>query len=512
MNAVSWAGARMPPLISASRTATAFAEGRQVAATNRAASGTEALTRLTRMPPAPSSVTYVDPRGTASRALAPPYAWADPTRVGDPISRLMANNHSEAIYSLSDQWRGLGGALLRHFGETGEGYDQAWVHDLVAMEDVSGLSPELATQWLAQVQATQDANLANVTQGAATAAFKIQLQSGQTVELRLANNLGSQGFVGMQVSLTASGEVSAEERAAVQALAEGLDRALDGLGRSDHARLDLAGLLSADQHLITGLDLSLQTPVGGQPVERFELHLGAGKASVALQGVDGEMHLSVDAKGALGAGPAAQRAEALQGLLTRIDVAGQRGQANAALVEQMKAALAQMQTAVAGTAPSEAPSDAPEKPSAAAGLADFDAGFSGRTWRENAAGTHRQGGEVAYQLSQQTQATTQTAGGTRTTQTVSEQLSADYKATPDGHMLRVDQGNYIATQVRDRRTIATLIESLPGGTTRRLRKTDEQQDTIVSRFVNGHETSRQASPLHQVFLERLGAAVAASRR
>ncbi|PTT77115.1 hypothetical protein DBR42_25730 [Pelomonas sp. HMWF004] len=349
-----------------------------------------------------------------------------------------------------------------------------------------------------ELAAAQAAALNGVADQASTADLQLRLASGQTVQLRMTDRVGF-GPIGMQVSISASGTLSGDERTAVQALADGLDRALAGLGQPDIAKLDLGGLLGYDRQLITGLDLTVQNALQGQFLDRFELHMGGEKPSILLKGVDGEMRLSVDAGTAATAGaPQAQRAEALRGLLARMDAAGQRGQANVALVEQMKSAMAQLQTAVAGSA------TAPAGPGSAApgGLADYEASFSGDTWRLNGAGTLRQGGNVAYQLSQRTEAGG--AGAASTQQTVSEQLSADFKEAPGGRMLNVDNGNYTATQVRDRSTEITLIESVAGGAVRATRNTEEQQLKTVTGFERGHVVSRQAWPGQRAWVERLG--------
>jgi hypothetical protein len=461
----------------------------------------DSATRFTRTPPAGSADTYADPSiatKTTTRAIGS--LWAAPARSGDAIGTLMANNHSTRIYNLAEQWRGLGGALLRHLGETGEGYSQARVNDPASFDDpdvLAALPPELLAQHAAEMAAAQTAALAGVADQASAADLQLRLASGQTVQLRLTDSAGF-GPIGMQVSITASGTLSDEERAAVQALADGLDRALAGLGQPDAARLDLSGLLGYDRQVIAGLDLTVNNAQNRSFLGHFELHMGGEKPSLLLKGVDGEMRLSLDAGKAPAGAPTARHAQTLRNLLARIDAAGQRGQANVALVEQMKSAMAQLQTAVADTvtAPAGSGSATP------GGMADFEASFSGDTWRLNGAGTHRQGGTVAYQLSQRTEASGVGAAPTR--QTVSEQLSADFKEAPGDRMLNVRNGNHTATQVRDRRTVTTLIESVAGGAVRASRKTDEEQLKTVTGFEGGRVVSRQAWPGQRAWVESVG--------
>lgn len=456
----------------------------------RQPTGIDGATRFTRTPAAAFPDTYADPRVTpqaVTRAMGS--LWAAPALSGDAISTLMANNRSTRIYNLAEQWQGLGGALLRHLGTTGEAYSQTRVNDPASFDDpaeIAALPPERLAQHMAELATARAAALAGVADQAASADLQLKLASGQTVRLRMTDSAGF-GPIGMQVSIVASGTLSDEERAAVQALSDGLDRALAGLGQPDVAQLDLGGLLGYDRQLISGLDLTVNNAQHGSFLDRFELHAGGDKPSILLKGVEGEMRLSVDATTAATVAPAAQRGETLRGLLARVDAAGQRGQANVALVEQMKSALAQLQTAVATSATTPG------------GLADFEASFSGDTWRLNGAGAHRQSGSVAYQLSQRTEG----AGAAATRQTVSEQLSADFKQAPGGRMLNVDSGNYTATQVRDRSTVATLIESVTGGAVKASRKTDEVQLKTVTAFEGGHVVSHQAWPRQRAWVDRL---------
>lgn len=481
MNIVSAASHRLPtPSVAAPIGHTAF----EAAAPARI----EPASRFIRTAPSPASDTYADPRvTTTTRAIGS--LWAAPAHSGDAISSLMANNHSTRIYNLAEQWRGLGGALLRQLGTTGENYSQTRVNDPASFDDpaeIAALPPERLAQHMTELAAAQAAALAGVGNEASTADLQLKLASGRTVQLRMTDNAGF-GPIGMQVGISASGTLSDEERAAVQALADGLDGALAGLGQPDVARLDLGGLLGYDRQLITGLDLAVNNAQRGGFLERFELRAGGEKPSILLKGADGEMRLSVDAATAPTGAPPAQRTEALRGLLARVDAAGRRGQANLALVEQMKSALAQLQAAVTPPATSMAgPARTPP-----GGLADFEASFSGDTWRLNKAGTRRQGGSVSYQLSQGTEGAGNGAGATR--QTVSEQLSADFKTAPGSHMLNVDNGNYTATQVRDHSTVTTLLESVTGGAVRTSRKADEQQLKTATRFEGGQVVGRQVT-------------------
>lgn len=491
MTVISFTGTGLLDRIAASRTALASPPGRrQGAALNEP-------TRVTLGRSAGAGAVYSDPRANPAAGRI----WASPVKDSDTISTLMARNRGLASYTLADQWRGLGGALLTRFGKTGESYTQTLVDEgSVATDNApAGLTPEAQAGHAAEIQARQAAALANVATDAPAAALTIKTRSGQSVELKIAVSAGVNGLVGMKVEVQGSGPMSDDERAAVQKLAEGLDRALEGLGRDDAVGLDLSGLMAYDRATLASVDLTVNNTSTHQVLGSFSLHLGDDKRTIALKGSDGEMRLNVDAKAPPGGVPGQA---ALQRTLARLDAAGERGRANAALVEQMKAAFQHLQGA-AGAA-GAAGSDDEAVASRLSGLADFDASFGGETWRSNRFGSHNEAGQVDYQLSQMTTTKPDGRGGKSTAQTVSEQLSADYKKAPGDGMLDVATGNFTATQVRDRSTVTTRVDTAANGAIHVLRKTDEQQLKTVTDWVNHRAVNRQSWPAQRSWVERLG--------
>jgi hypothetical protein len=509
MSAISTAGLRPPDRIGASRAGLAAPSGTAAArAPHGAAVDSAARVTLARTDAAAAAAVYADPRARAGVTRL----WSAPPALDDAISALMSRNRGLGSYSLGDQWRGLGGALLSRFAQTGGDYAQTLAEALnVASDDgIDGLPPEERAQRAADILARQAAALAGVATGAPTVGLRVQTRSGQAVELTIAVSAGANGILGMKVAVTASGAMSAEERAAIGQLADGLNRALDGLGRDDAVGLDLSGLLGYDRGLLASVDLSVRNTQPHQALGSFSLHLGDDRQSVALKGSDGEMKLDVGKPLAAGGRAAPQRDAALQRTLERIDGAGERGHANAALVEQMKSAFMQLQAAAAPPdgagedAGDGEPATGPVAGAAAhwSGLADFEASLGGATWRRNRFGTTREAGEVAYQLSQTTTAKAAGSGGP-SAQTVSERLAADFAQAPAGGMLDVSTGNHLATHVRDSSTVTTLIDSVAGQAPRVLRKTDVQQLRTVTDFENHHVARRRSWPSQHSLLERL---------
>ena len=491
MTIAPFSNASLLDRVGASRATLASSSG-AAASSRRPGAVADSVTRATFGVSGSDVAVYSGQRATTAVG----HLWSSPANQGDAISTLMVRNRGQNIYSLADQWRGLGGALLARFGATGEAYSQTRADDwgVAVSGDTDAVSPEAGVQ--------RAAKLDGVTSRATVVGLKIQTRSGQSVELKISVNAGHDGTVGTKVELQASGTVGTEERAAIAQLASGLDRALEGLGRSDAVSLDLSGLMGYDRSAIASLDLTANAPEAGFALDSFSLHLGDDKRSVALKGSEGAMHLEVAA--AAPAAASAQRGTAMQRMLDRLDGAGERGRANAALVAQMKSAFEQLQTAAApGVDESHAGEDA-DLVSEASGLADFEAGLEGATWRNSRFGTTHEAGQVDYRLSQKTTANTAGNGSRSVVQTVSEQLSADYRtAARPGGMLDVEAGSYAATRVRDSSTVSTLIEAAANGVVRALRKTDVQQLKTVTDFEGHRAGSTRSWPLQHSVVERL---------
>ena len=475
----------------------------------RSSDASELSTRVTLGESDGRSAVYSDPRAKSGAARV----WSSPVKQNDAVSAVMARNQDLGSYTLGDQWRGLGGAMLARFAKTGESYSQTLADDFSSINYLNSLTPEAQAQRAPDVAALQAAALSNVATHAPTAKLKIQTRSGQALELKITVNSGFGGIIsGMKVELQASGSMSAAERAAVERLADGLDRALEGLGRDDAVNLDLAGLMSYDHDAISSVDLAVNNTQSHQVLGAFALHLGDDKQSISLKGGDGEMSLNVGIH-ALGNSSKQQRDTAIQSTLDRMGRAGERGHANTALVEQMKAAFKAFQAAAVGDGAGKdtfkadalaASAEAADAASKLSGLADFDASFGGDTYRRNRFGSNHEAGQAHYQLSQTSTSKDSGNGDWSVAQTVAEQLSADFRtATGADAMLDVRTGQYSTTSVRDSSAVTTLIESAADHAIRVLRKTDESQLKTVTDAPSDRTATRHAWPSQRSVVERL---------
>lgn len=358
MNFIASAGPGLLDRLAASRAAASF---RPAGVSSRAAdavssSAPSAGTRVTLDAATADAAVYARP---SAPGAGPRRVWA---KAGDDgLSELMSRNSGKEAHTLSDRWRGLGGALLKQLADTGERYRQTLADVVPALPDASATDPAASAanaegagsaDPAAAAAALQQQALSGVATNATTVSLKVQTRSGQTVELKIGVNSGASGGTrGLQVEVSSSGPLSGAERDALARLSDGLDRALEGLGDGVPA-LDLSGLTGFDADgVLTGLDLRIDHPDAsadrpGQ-LRSFSLQLGAEKKSLSLRTTSGEMALEVDAaatsRTTSGAPASGRRWSAIDQLLQQVDAAAERSHADAAMTKSFKDAFRQLQ-------------------------------------------------------------------------------------------------------------------------------------------------------------------------
>lgn len=358
MNFIASAGPGLLDRLAASRAAVSF---RPAGVSSRAAdaaspAASTAGTRVTLDAATTDAAVYARP---SAPGAGPRRVWA---KAGDDgLSELMSRNSGKEAHTLSDRWRGLGGALLKQLADTGERYRQTLADVMPALPDAGATDPAASAanaegtgsaDPAAAAAALQQQALSGVATNATTVSLKVQTRSGQTVELKIGVNSGASGGTrGLQVEVSSSGPLSGAERDALARLSDGLDRALEGLGDGVPA-LDLSGLTGFDADgVLTGLDLRIDHPDAsadrpGQ-LRSFSLQLGAEKKSLSLRTTSGEMALEVDAAAtsrATSSAPASgRRWSAIDQLLQQVDAAAERSHADAAMTMSFKDAFRQLQ-------------------------------------------------------------------------------------------------------------------------------------------------------------------------
>lgn len=422
-------------------------------------------------------------------------AWTSQTR--DAVSSLMATNSARSsAEGLAGRWRGLGSALLNQFAATGANYRQTLVNYQAA--DTPGVS----------TQSLDAAALDSFSGKAAKASFKVQTRSGQTVEFIIAVD-NTPGKNGLQVEIKSSAALSSSEKNALAKLAQGFDKALEGLGQADKPQMDLANLMDFDSSVLKSVDLTVKNPQASQPLSTFNLHLGPERKTIEFKGLLGETALAVDAQSPLGAVDSRQRQSAIDGLLRQFDAAAQRSHADSQLVGLFKDAFTQLHAST--SAGSASPAVTAERQEAAAriqpllsGLTDFEASFSGDFERTGRYGGVIEKGHVDYRLSQQTEVK-QTAGAEDLSaeQTQEEQLQGQYMQSRGGVMLDLASGNYDVFTVEDSTRTSTKVETVKGKLSEATRQTEQQLLQTMKKMVNFRAEEERSTPRNKRLEENL---------
>lgn len=448
--------------------------------------------------------------------------WAGPH--DNELGALMRHNSGNGKVTLSDRWHGLGGALLRQLADTGAGTAQTLAEvkppsdDAAATEDAAVDAASKAAELegtaeqdpAADVAKLETDALAGVSDHAVTVGLTVTTRSGQKVSLEIAVNDGKEkgSTRGLQVKVASSGELSLDERHALAAMADGLDRALDGLG-GKRPQIDLSQLMAFNgSGQLTGLDLEINDPNTKKRLRAmgaFSLHLGGDKASLSFERAGSKMALSVTAMppGEVNGG---QRRSAITAMLAQIDAAAERGHGDPLVVGLFKDAFAQLQAPpVDGQAaqPSVGSSPPTQVQALESGLADFEASFGGPTQKTNRFGGAIERGTISYQIGQSTTAKLAAGpGACSITQVKTEALDADMKKTRT-LLLDPESGDYDGTTIRDCKTETTLIAASLMAVTQALRKTDEHRLAVFASVENDRVTAKYETPQDRSVVERL---------
>jgi len=453
--------------------------------------------------PARSTVVSVDTRVASDVTYAKSaslsqnrQAWSNP--VQDDVSAIMVRNSARRQSDgLAAQWRGLGSAVLSQFAATGTAYRQTLVN-----YDAAGMGTGSAKE-------LDQAALDSFSSTVAKASLTVQTRSGTTVELTLAVDRGGVlGRNGLQVEIKASGSLSSAEKRALAQLAQGLDKALEGLGQADQPRMDIADLANFDRNVLKSVDLSVKNPGEGELLSSFDLHLGADRNAIAYAGALGKVDVDVNAQMPLGRTDDKQRQASITELLRQVDAAAQRSHADSRLVTLFKDAFSQLHSATGATgariaALSGNPLSGRIDPMLS-GLADFNASFSGAFERTGRFGAVVETGTASYQLSQETTLVPSAQADTwKLDQKQSESLVAQYVKSRGDVMLDMSSGNYDVFTVNDSTEKRTTVSVVEGRVSDAQRTTEQNLLQTMKKLVNFKVEEEQQTPVNRSQLEIL---------
>lgn len=312
--------------------------------------------------------TIVSLSGAQAAEPSPVYAKPSPlvwqTRSNDAVTARMARQY--AAPTDTGRFSGLGAALVGRFASDGADFVQS-----------------VST---------------GATSGGTGTAFRLSIATASGAHVTFAV-MGGEGELTVQA--TTSGSLDDKERTAVAGLADGFQKAIDGL-LAQPPKIDMSALASFDKTVLGSIDVS--ATLGKDVPTTFAMHADASARSLKLVSASGTIDIGVDASNPAMLGTAAQRRNAMANYLEQIDKATARGHGDRDLARMYKDAFTQLQGAddvpPGNTRPMASVLSKSEH-AMLSGLADFRASFSQQSVASNPLRADELDG-FSYDMSQET--------------------------------------------------------------------------------------------------------------
>jgi hypothetical protein len=434
--------------------------------------------------PVTPAVTYAKPVPVDPITLA----WATPP--ADNISKVMAQLKStDSSYLLS----GLGAAALNQFATTQGDFQQS----VVASPNVAPNGPIDAT---ANAAALTDAQYVQNNVG-----LTIHTASGKEVDISITFGGGSNVGDSLSINVHTSGKLSAAEQAAVAKLSKGFASALQGI-TSVPPQVDVSGLVGFDPTVLSSVDLKVRDPQSTN-LKTLDFHADAGSRSFAMQGVAGNVSVSVDLSKPALWGSKAQQQTALLGYLNQFDAANARAHGGATLLGQFKDAFSELNSSypVTGQQPAQALAASAlntKDVSVLSGLADFQASMNGTSDNGSAVQPTTEAGKIDYQVSQHTEISgAAKSTGLSVAQTQAATLVASFEQSRAGAMLDTTNGNYDLYRINDSTSATTSFSYADSKLQSASIVNLVNQSEVFEKLVN-HKVVEQTSTPHNTLTMR----------
>jgi hypothetical protein len=384
-------------------------------------------------------------------------AWAQPP--ADTVSRIMEDNLKAYSKSgrLASLLNGLGSELAKGLSGNQREWHQAAV---VYRPGYRGLDSSTAAA--AGTSAIDALGAASEIEN--TINLKIRTKSGKEVDIAIV--FGGDGKAiqdSLSIDIRTSEDLDAAEQAAIGKLAQGLDSALQGIG-GEVPKVDIAGLIGFDATVIAGVDLKLRAASQRNGLQSFEFRADAVGRSLALQTAAGRLAVNVDLSSPAPLGSADQQSAAVQKFLEQFDAANVRAHGEELLLEQFKAAFAQLNSSYPPPEARPAPALpewvlSAEDRAVLTGLADFEASMSGDFDNGSASKSVTEAGHMRYEATQ----TTDVKGvakdsGLAIVQAQTAALHATQERSRGGLKLNKEGGNYDVFRLEDKTSTTTAFE------------------------------------------------------
>lgn len=352
------------------------------------------------------------------------------------------------------RFAGLGSALLEQVASTSASYRQTIVN--VGATYSPGKIQGKATDALWAIQ----------SRPSASAELTIKTQSGATVRISIADQREPIGTgSGIAVQIDVEGDLTPQEKQALQSLAKGFDQAIEGL-TGEPPTLDLEGLSKFDTQLLGKVEFKTSlygVDDNGSRIQKLGARYTADASNreIEIKTPQGTVAMKTDLRQPALWGTADQKAYAVQQYLGRIDKAAQRGNADAELVDLFKSSFTAINgsygsaagnRATAGLGPAQsvdlnrdAGAFSEEDQSLLTGLADFNASITA-TRRASNPRRLKEVDSFEYTLNQSTQVSGTSPGNRAVTQTQTARLLASFHQSLDGPSAKLKLTSDSATQ------------------------------------------------------------------
>ena len=399
----------------------------------------------------------------------------------DLMSSKLASNFSHS--GNAARFTGLGAALLERFTTDSSSYSQS------VMKQTSAQSTRSAANVAAQTQLHTKADN--------QISLSIKTASGALVDITLGSD---DDGLGVQVNVS-KGTLSDADRKALAGLAEGFQKAIDGL-TAQPPKLDLSGMTKFDTSVLSSVDL--HATLGTTNTQTLDFHADANTRSVKSTGVAGTVDISVDMSKRALLGTESQQKQALNSYLKQISSAGNRDES---LMNMFKDAFTALNCNYGETATTYKSGGAEPvyfsltktDKNMMTGLADFTASVSQTPVDSTNPMRPDETDTFSYQVSQ-----TSTITGTGTqdrniTQKQQSHLAASYHAslTPGLKLnLTSDRNsqNYLYYQIDDKAESTTSVQYHKGALMSASVAQSSSNSTHIQKYVKGALESDITTP------------------
>jgi hypothetical protein len=320
---------------------------------------------------------------------------------------MMAQNFGNE--PMAGRLKGLGGELLKQVAYDGADFSQS------IQRAPDGMHADTYDMLVSPAQISQHG------MGDNQVALTITTRSGVKVQLSL-----DAGNNSVAIKAASSGDLNEAERKALGKLAEGFQKAIDGI-TEDPPRIDLAGLTQYDSGALAAVDLKATVKLNPKETQQLEFHADATSRTVSFNGPAGAAKVAVDLSQPAAWGSKEQQAKALDRYLQQVDQAGARGQASGAMAGMFKDAFTDMNSdyGLPAVAPSRNLLLTDRDRALTTGLADFSASMSLPDVASNPAKPMEKD-SFSYELSQHTQMSGQSGWDLSVSQQQQSRLKASY--------------------------------------------------------------------------------------